>query len=153
MLLYFHLIWLCFIFSIIRHVIIICGVSGWKSYFVVFHIYKVGVVFTSPSEPMCHPFGNDAPHIKLWGALFWNYPAYFGQHENDDQHVLSGYIRRREQIFRNAFTFTGFGSEDIRFVERCRFDSLSLSRMSCEPNAHFFINIMFFFTPQILNSS
>jgi hypothetical protein len=27
---------------------------------VVFHIYKVGVGFTSPSEPMCHPFRNDA---------------------------------------------------------------------------------------------
>jgi hypothetical protein len=37
-------------FYIIHHVIIICG---------------VGVGFTSPSEPMHHPFGNDAPHIKL----------------------------------------------------------------------------------------
>jgi hypothetical protein len=34
-------------------------------YFIVFYIYKVGVGFTSPSEPMRHPFGNDAPHIKL----------------------------------------------------------------------------------------
>jgi hypothetical protein len=32
---------------------------------VVFHIYKVGVEFTSPSEPMRHTFGNDAPHNKL----------------------------------------------------------------------------------------
>jgi hypothetical protein len=32
---------------------------------VIFHISKVGVVFTSPSEPMRHPFENDAPHIKL----------------------------------------------------------------------------------------
>jgi hypothetical protein len=32
---------------------------------VIFLIYKVGVGVTSPSEPMCHPFRNDAPHIKL----------------------------------------------------------------------------------------
>jgi hypothetical protein len=32
---------------------------------VVFHIYKVGVGFTSPNEPMRHPFENNAPHIKL----------------------------------------------------------------------------------------
>jgi hypothetical protein len=31
----------------------------------IFHIYKVGVGFMSPSEPMCHPFENDAAHIKL----------------------------------------------------------------------------------------
>jgi hypothetical protein len=36
-----------------------------KVVFVVFHIYKVGVGFTSPSEPMCQPFRNDAPHIRL----------------------------------------------------------------------------------------
>jgi hypothetical protein len=76
MLLYFHLIWLCYIFSIIRHVIIICRVSRWKSYFIAFHIYKVGVGFTSRSESTRHPFGND---------------AYFGQPENGDQRVLSGY--------------------------------------------------------------
>jgi hypothetical protein len=29
------------------------------------HISKVGVGSTSPSESMHHPFGNDAPHIKL----------------------------------------------------------------------------------------
>jgi hypothetical protein len=92
MLLNFHLIWLCYIFCVIRFVIIICGVSGWKSYFIVFHIYKVGVGFTSSSEPMRHPFRNDAPHIKLWGALFLNYPVYFRQPENGDQHVLSGYV-------------------------------------------------------------
>jgi hypothetical protein len=63
---------LCYIFCIIHHVIIICGVSGWKSYFIVFHIYKVGVVFMSPSEPMFHPFGNDAPHS------FRNCTTYFG---------------------------------------------------------------------------
>jgi hypothetical protein len=90
-LLNFHLIWLYYIFSIIHHVIIICGVSGWKSYFVVFHIYKVGVGFKSLSEPMRHPFGNDAHHIKLWGALFLNCPTYFGQPENGHQPVLSGY--------------------------------------------------------------
>jgi hypothetical protein len=33
-------------------------------YLIVFHIYKVGVGFTSPSEPMRHPFQNDAPHIS-----------------------------------------------------------------------------------------
>jgi hypothetical protein len=32
---------------------------------VIFHIYKVGVGFTSPSETMCHPFRNNASHIKL----------------------------------------------------------------------------------------
>jgi hypothetical protein len=90
-LLYFHLIWLCYIFCIIHHVIVICGVSGWKSDFVVFHIYKVGVWFTSPNEHMHHPFRNDAPYIKLWGASLQNCPAYFGQPENCDQHVLSGY--------------------------------------------------------------
>jgi hypothetical protein len=63
MLLNFHLIRLCYI--LIHYVIIICGVSGWKSYFIVFHIYKVGVGFTPPREPMHHPFMNDAPHIKL----------------------------------------------------------------------------------------
>jgi hypothetical protein len=31
---------------------------------VIFYIYKVGVGFTSPREPMRHPFGNDAPQIK-----------------------------------------------------------------------------------------
>jgi hypothetical protein len=91
MLLIFYLIWLCYIFSMVHHVIIICGVSGWKSYFVVFHIYKVGVGFTSPSEPMHHLFRNDAHHIKLWGASFPNYLAYFRQLENGDQHVLSSY--------------------------------------------------------------
>jgi hypothetical protein len=29
------------------------------------YIYKVGVGFTSTNEPMRHPFGNDAPRIKL----------------------------------------------------------------------------------------
>jgi hypothetical protein len=56
---------------------------------IVFRIYKVGVGFMSPSKHMCHPFGNDAPHIKLCGTSFWNCPAYFGQLENGDQHVLS----------------------------------------------------------------
>jgi hypothetical protein len=32
---------------------------------VVFHISKVGVAFTSPSEPMHHSIKNDAPNIKL----------------------------------------------------------------------------------------
>jgi hypothetical protein len=59
--------------------------------FVVFYIYKVGVGFTSPNEHLCHPFGNDAPHIKLWGASFQNCPTYFGQPENGDKRVLSGY--------------------------------------------------------------
>jgi hypothetical protein len=45
----------------------------------------------SPSELMRHQFKNDALHIKLWGASFPNYPAYFGQPENGDQRVLSGY--------------------------------------------------------------
>jgi hypothetical protein len=58
---------------------------------VVFHIYKIGVGSTSPSEHMSHPFGNDAPYIKLWGALFPNCLAYFRQLENGDQCVLSGY--------------------------------------------------------------
>jgi hypothetical protein len=91
MLLNFHLIWLCYIFCIIRHVIIICGVSRWKSYFIVFHIYKVCVGFMSPNEPMRHPFENDAPHIKLWGASVPNCPAYLGEPENGDQYVLSDY--------------------------------------------------------------
>jgi hypothetical protein len=91
MLLNSQCIWLCYIFSIIRHIIIICGVSGWKLYFILFYIYKIGVGFTSPSEPMRHPFRNDAPHIKLWGASFLNCSAYFGQPENDFQRVLSGY--------------------------------------------------------------
>jgi hypothetical protein len=79
MLLNFHLIWLCYIFSMIHHVINICRVSRWKPYFIIFYIYKVGVEFTSPNEPMRHPFENDAPHIKLWGTSFPNYPTYFGQ--------------------------------------------------------------------------
>jgi hypothetical protein len=54
---------LYYIFCIIHHVVNICG---------------VGVGFTSPSEHMCRPFGNNAPHIKLWGASFQNCPAYFG---------------------------------------------------------------------------
>jgi hypothetical protein len=41
------------------------------------------------SEPMCHPFGNDASHINLWDAWFPNYPAYFRQPKNDDRCVLS----------------------------------------------------------------
>jgi hypothetical protein len=40
---------------------------------------------------MYHPFENDAPHIKLWGASFPNCPAYFGQPENGNSRVLSGY--------------------------------------------------------------
>jgi hypothetical protein len=62
-----------------------------KVVFVVFHIYKVGVGFTSPSEPMCQPFRNDAPHIRLWVASLLNCAMYFGQPENDDQYVSSGY--------------------------------------------------------------
>jgi hypothetical protein len=45
--------------------LLICGVSECISDFIVFHISKVGVGFTSPNEPMHHPFGNDAPHIKM----------------------------------------------------------------------------------------
>jgi hypothetical protein len=30
------------------------------------------------SEPMCHPFVNDASHMNLWDAWFPNCPAYFG---------------------------------------------------------------------------
>jgi hypothetical protein len=45
----------------------------------------------SPSKPMRHPFRNKAHHIKLSGASFLNCPAYFGQPENGDQRVLSGY--------------------------------------------------------------
>jgi hypothetical protein len=41
---------------------LICGVKGCISDFVVFHISKVGVGFMSFSEPMRHPFRNDAPH-------------------------------------------------------------------------------------------
>jgi hypothetical protein len=92
------------ILSISLHVINICRVSRWKSYFIVFHISKVGVGLTSPSEPVCHPFGNDAPYIKLWGASFWNCPAYFGQPENSDQHVLSDYVSSCVSFF------CGFGS-------------------------------------------
>jgi hypothetical protein len=44
MLLNFQCLLLCYIFYIIHYVIIICG---------------VGVGFTSPSEPMRYPFGND----------------------------------------------------------------------------------------------
>jgi hypothetical protein len=102
----FHLIWLCYIFCKIHHAIIICGVSGWKSYFVVFHIYKVGVWFMSPSEPMCHPFGNDAPHIKLLGASFLNCPSYFWQPENDDQHVLYGYASSCVSFIRGFYSVT-----------------------------------------------
>jgi hypothetical protein len=50
MLLNFQSLRLYYIFCIIHHVVNICGVS---------------VGFTSPSEAMCHPFGNNAPHIKL----------------------------------------------------------------------------------------
>jgi hypothetical protein len=32
---------------------------------VVFHIYKICVWFTSPSEPIRQLFEDDAPHIKL----------------------------------------------------------------------------------------
>jgi hypothetical protein len=46
----FSMALIIYIFCIIHHVINICG---------------VGVGFTSPSEPMRHPFGSDAPHIKL----------------------------------------------------------------------------------------
>jgi hypothetical protein len=76
MLLNFQCIWLCSIFYIIHHVVNIC---------------RVGVGFMSPSEPMRHPFGNDAPHIKLWGASFQNCPAYFGQPKNGDQRVFPSY--------------------------------------------------------------
>jgi hypothetical protein len=54
---------------------VICGVSGCISDFIVFHISKVVVGFMSPSEPMCHLFRNDAPHIKLCGASFLNCPV------------------------------------------------------------------------------
>jgi hypothetical protein len=64
-------------------------------YFVVFHIYKVGVWFTSPSEHMHHTFGNES---------FQNCPLYFGLLENDDQHVLSGYTSSCVSFVR------GFGS-------------------------------------------
>jgi hypothetical protein len=40
---------------------------------------------------MRHSFGNDALHIKLWGASFLNCLVYFGQPKNDDQRVLSSY--------------------------------------------------------------
>jgi hypothetical protein len=42
------------------------------------------------SEPMYHPFGNDASHMNLWDAWFSNCLAYFGQSENGDCCVLSG---------------------------------------------------------------
>jgi hypothetical protein len=42
------------------------------------------------SEPMCHPFGNDASHINLWDAWFPNCAVYFGRHENGDRYVVSG---------------------------------------------------------------
>jgi hypothetical protein len=70
----------------------------------VFHLYKVGVGFTSPSKPMCHPFGNDAPHIK-----FLNCPAYFGQPENGDQRELSGYASSCVSFIH------GFGSVTLLF--------------------------------------
>jgi hypothetical protein len=40
--------------------------------FVVFHVFKVGLAFTSHSKPMRHPFRNNAPHIKLCGASLLN---------------------------------------------------------------------------------
>jgi hypothetical protein len=40
---------------------------------------------------MRHPFRNNAPHIKLSGESFVNCQTYFGQPENDDHRVLSGY--------------------------------------------------------------
>jgi hypothetical protein len=55
---------------------LIYGVSGCILDFVVFYISKVGVGFTLLSEPMHHPFGDDAPHIKLWGASFLNCPVW-----------------------------------------------------------------------------
>jgi hypothetical protein len=42
------------------------------------------------SEPKCHPFRNDASHIKLWDAWFLNFPAFFEQPENCDHCMLSG---------------------------------------------------------------
>jgi hypothetical protein len=51
---------------------LICGVSGCISDFIVFHISKVGVGFTLLSELISHLLGNNAPHIKLWGASFLN---------------------------------------------------------------------------------
>jgi hypothetical protein len=42
------------------------------------------------SDPMRHPFRNNASHINLWDAWFPNCPSYFGQPENDDRYVLSG---------------------------------------------------------------
>jgi hypothetical protein len=44
---------------------------------------------TTCSEPMCHPFENDASHINLWDVWFPNYPAYFGQSQNYDCYILS----------------------------------------------------------------
>jgi hypothetical protein len=94
MLLNFECLRLCYIFCIIHHVIIICGVS---------------VGFTSPSEPMHHPFGNDTSHIKLWGASFQNCPTYFGQPKDYYQRVLSGYASSCVSFIH------GFGSVTLLF--------------------------------------
>jgi hypothetical protein len=42
------------------------------------------------SEPMHHPFRNDASHMNLWDVWLLNCLAYFGQPENDDRCILSG---------------------------------------------------------------
>jgi hypothetical protein len=53
---------------------------------------------------MCHPFRNDAPHIKLCGASFHNCLAYFGKPKNGEQRALSGYASSCVSFVR------GFGS-------------------------------------------
>jgi hypothetical protein len=69
---------------------LICGVSICISDFVVFHISKVSVGFTSLSEPMCYPFEKNAPTLNCEVHHSWIVP--FGQPENGDHRVLSGYI-------------------------------------------------------------
>jgi hypothetical protein len=57
---------------------------------------------------MHHPFENNTPHIKLWGVTFQNYPPYFGQPENDDQHVLSRYTSSCVSFIRSFGSITLF---------------------------------------------
>jgi hypothetical protein len=60
----------------------------------------------SPSEHIRHPFGNDAPHIKLWGASFLNCPTYFWRPENGDQRVLSSYASSYVSFIRSFGSVT-----------------------------------------------
>jgi hypothetical protein len=69
------------------------------------------------SEPMHHPFGNDASHMNLCDAWFLNCPAYFGQPENDNYCVLSDVCLCVSFIHDfGSVTLSGMWSENNRIM-------------------------------------